>query len=87
MISSITGENIDIVRIAIDIFIKLKLMENLENGALFMNEIQNMVGAESKWAEIKRKQREEKKQIQGNKNNMCMKVIRVSSLKIMGKTI
>lgn len=69
MISSITGENIDIVRIAIDIFIKLKLMENLENGALFMNEIQNMVGAESKWAEIKRKQREEKKQIQGNKNN------------------
>jgi len=63
MIASITGENIDIVRIAIDIFISFRLMENLENGALFMNEIENMVGSESKWAEIKRKQREDKKKI------------------------
>lgn len=63
MIASITGENIDIVRIAIDIFISFRLMENLENGALFMNEIENMVGSESKWAEIKRKQRDDKKRI------------------------
>lgn len=64
MIASITNENIDIVRKAIDIFIKLNLMESLENGALFMNEIQNMVGSESKWAEIKRRQRKEEKQIE-----------------------
>jgi predicted phage replisome organizer len=63
MIASITGENIDVVRIAIDIFINFRLMDSLENGALFMNEIENMVGSESKWAEIKRKQRNDKKKI------------------------
>ena len=60
MISSITGENIDIVRIAIDIFIKLKLMENLENGALFMNEIQNMVGVNQNGQRL-RESKEKKK--------------------------
>lgn len=57
MIAFITDEDIDLVRSAIKVFVGFKLMDTLDNGALFMNEFENMVGSESKWAEIKRNQR------------------------------
>ncbi len=60
MIAFITGEDIDIVRSAINVFVGFKLMDTLDNGALFMNEVENMVGSETKWAEIKRNQRKVK---------------------------
>lgn len=62
MLSKITGTDVDTVKVAIDMFIKLGLLEQLDDGALFMLETNNMTGAETKWAEKKRTQREKKKQ-------------------------
>lgn len=61
MLSNITGTDIDTVRVALDLFENLGLLEKLSDGALFMVEVKNMVGSETKWAEKKRLQREKKK--------------------------
>jgi predicted phage replisome organizer len=63
MLSTITNINIDTVKVAVELFISLGLMEKWDDGTLFMIETQNMVGSESKWANYKRKERVNKKQI------------------------
>ena len=72
MLSTLTNTDVDTVRVATDMFIKLGLMEQLDDGALFMVETQNMIGSETKWAEKKRLQREkikeEKKALEGGDN-------------------
>ncbi len=60
MLSTITGTNIDVVRVAVDTFIKLGLMEKLDDGALFMAEINKMLGTETEYAQKKREYREKK---------------------------
>ncbi len=61
MLATITNTNIDIVRTAVKVFTDLKLMEMLDDGTIYMNEIQNMVGSETDWAKKKRLYREEQK--------------------------
>ncbi|MFA7083915.1 MAG: phage replisome organizer N-terminal domain-containing protein [Arcobacteraceae bacterium] len=63
MLSTITNTSEDTVKVAVDLFIGLGLMEKWDDGTLFMLETQNMVGAESKWANYKRVERENKKHI------------------------
>lgn len=63
MLASITGTNIDTVKVGVDLFLSLALMEKWDDGTLFMVETQNMIGSETKWAKIKREQREKKKKI------------------------
>ena len=58
MLAAITNTNIDIVRSAIKIFVELKMMEVLDDGTIFMNECQKMIGSETYWAMQKRKQRQ-----------------------------
>ncbi|DAB33205.1 MAG TPA: hypothetical protein CFH82_11760 [Sulfurospirillum sp. UBA12182] len=60
MLASITSTNIDTVKVAVDLFLNLGMMEKWDDGTLFMIEIQNMIGSESKWAEYKRNQRAKK---------------------------
>ncbi|AXH11416.1 phage replisome organizer N-terminal domain-containing protein [Halarcobacter bivalviorum] len=62
MLATITDTSIDTVKVAVNLFIELKLMERWDDGTLFMIETQNMVGSETKWAEIKRNQRSKNKQ-------------------------
>lgn len=57
MLSVITRTNIDIVRSAVKIFTGLKMMEKLDDGTIFMKQVQQMIGSETGWAELKRKQR------------------------------
>ena len=57
MLANITGVAVDTVRVAIDIFIKLGLMEKLDDGALYMIAVENMTGSESEWATKKRNYR------------------------------
>lgn len=57
MLASITNTDIDTVKVAIGLFTDLGLMEQLDDGGLYMLEIENMVGSETAWAEKKRKQR------------------------------
>jgi len=57
MISAVTAMNEDTVRVAIDLFLKLNLIEKLDNGTLFLTEVQNMVGSETDIASRMRKMR------------------------------
>jgi len=77
MLSTITNTNIDTVKVAVDLFISLGLMERWDNGTLFMFETQNMIGSESKWANYKRVERNKKEQI-----GQCPKVSKKSPIEI-----
>lgn len=59
MFSSITNTNIDIVNGALEKFKALNMVDILDDGALYMSEVQNMIGSETNWAKIKREQRKE----------------------------
>lgn len=54
MLASITNTGIDTVRVAIDAFAKLGLITVLDDGALYMQEVQKLVGSETADAERKR---------------------------------
>lgn len=57
MLSTITNTNIDIVRSAIKIFSELHMMDVMDDGTYYMNEVNKMLGSESYWAQKKRNQR------------------------------
>jgi len=57
MLSTITNTNVDIVKSAIELFSKLEMMDILDDGTLYMTEIDSLIGSETYWAEAKRKQR------------------------------
>ncbi len=61
MLASITNTSIDTVRVAIDAFSKLGLITLLDDGALFMQEVNKLVGSETADAERKRVERANKK--------------------------
>ena len=54
MLATITNTNVDVVRSAIQVFKELGMIEVLDDGTYFMNEVQKMLGSETKWAEKKR---------------------------------
>jgi predicted phage replisome organizer len=57
MLSVITNTDIDKVKTAMRIFTELKMVDVMEDNTIFMNEVEKMLGAETYWAEQKRKQR------------------------------
>lgn len=61
MLSTITNTNVDVVRQAIKIFTELGMMEVLDDGTLYMHEVQKLLGFETEWARKKREYREELK--------------------------
>ena len=65
MISTITGHNIDIVTKALSIFKELGLIDVLDNGAIYMLDIQNFIGKTSTESDRKREYR---KRIDSEKN-------------------
>jgi predicted phage replisome organizer/uncharacterized phage protein (TIGR02220 family) len=76
MLSSITNTNIDIVRSAIKLFTELNMMEILDDGTIYLNEVNNMIGSETDWAKKKRIYREKQKAIEtseGQKKTMSDK--------------
>lgn len=69
MLSAITGTDIDTVRVAIELFTKLDLMEIWDDGTLFMIETQNMIGSETDSARRVRKHRQKKALEEKKENN------------------
>ena len=57
MLSVVTNTNIDVVRSAMKLFIDLKMMSVYDDQTIYMNEVEKMIGSETKWAEKKRLQR------------------------------
>ena len=58
MLSTITDTNIDIVRTAVKIFVELEMMEQLDDGTLYMSQVSTMIGSETSEAVRKREARE-----------------------------
>jgi hypothetical protein len=65
MLASVTNTNVDIVRSAIRIFTELEMMELMDDGTFFMQEVHKMIGSETYWAGKKREEREDKKALLG----------------------
>ena len=57
MLSVVTNTNIDIVRSAMKLFIELNMMSIYDDQTIYMNEVDKLIGSETKWAEKKRLQR------------------------------
>ena len=57
MLSVVTNTNVDIVRSAMKLFAELNMVDVLDEGTIYMNEVQRMIGSETKWAEKKRQYR------------------------------
>ena len=72
MIAALTGHDVDTVRVAVDIFEQLKLIETLDNGTIYMLNVQSFIGKSSNEADRKRLYRmeieEEKKQLENGTN-------------------
>lgn len=64
MLATITNTNVDIVRNAIEIFTELNMMEIMDDGTIYMAEVNKMIGFETEWAEKKRIYREKQKQLE-----------------------
>lgn len=71
MLATITNTNVDIVRSAIKVFTELQMMELLDDGTYFMNEVQRMVGSavNNDNANRQRRYRERQKQLSLQKDN------------------
>lgn len=70
MLASVTHTDIGIVREAVNVFTKLGMMEMLDDGTLFMKEVESMTGSETVWAERKRIYRSSIKQIGQSEDNV-----------------
>ena len=56
-LSKITNTDVDTVMVAMELFKQIGLIQMMENGEIYLTQLENMVGCESKWAEKKRNQR------------------------------
>ncbi len=79
ILSQVTRHNVGVIEKAIDIFTDLGLIEVLDNGAIYMTEIQNFIGKSSTEADRKRNYRhaiEQEKQTClpkiGQKSDKCL---------------
>jgi predicted phage replisome organizer len=57
MLSVVTNTNIDIVRSAMKLFVELNMMSICDDKTIYMNEVEKLIGGETRWAEKKRLQR------------------------------
>ncbi|HZK19521.1 MAG TPA: phage replisome organizer N-terminal domain-containing protein, partial [Treponemataceae bacterium] len=74
MLAKILRHSVGVVEKAIDIFVKLELIEILDSGAIFVSDIQNFVGRSSTEADRIREYRtridQEKRQLKGDCTNV-----------------
>ena len=75
MLASVTGHQIGTVKQALSIFKDLGLIDVLENGAIYMLDIQNFIGKGSSEADRKREYRQ---RIESDRTNVQTKVRRIS---------
>lgn len=57
MLSVITNTNVDVVKAAMDVFVGLNMLEIQDDQTIYMQEVERLIGSETKWAEKKRLQR------------------------------
>lgn len=69
MIATITGHNVAVVEKSLNVFNDLGLIEVLDNGAIYMSDIQNFIGKSSSEGDRKREYR---KKIELERNNALL---------------
>src|SRR5574344_924717 len=77
MLAAITRTDIDIVRSAVKIFEQFGMMEMLDDGTLFMRQIESMIGDETEWAAKKREYREKTRTLSGQKRTLSDKRLEI----------
>lgn len=87
MLSTITNTDVDVVRSAIRVFAELDMVEVMDDGTLFMTEVQQMIGFETVWAEKKRVYREQLKTIKGQTEDNVLTLSDKSKSKEIDKDI
>ena len=60
-LSKITNTDVDTVRVAMELFKNIGLIEILESGEIYLNQLQSMVGSETNKAQLMRDKREKEK--------------------------
>lgn len=54
MLATITGHNVDVIKVALDTFVGMEMISILDTGAMFVNDIQALIGRGSSEAERKK---------------------------------
>lgn len=82
MLAKLTRHNVDIVKSAVDTFRKMGIVEILDNGAIYMLDIQNFIGSSSTHAdrqrEFDRRKKTEQKLLTGDKNSIVAEICKKS---------
>ena len=76
MLSVVTNTNIDIVRSAMKLFLDLNMMSIYDDQTIYMNEVDKLIGSETKWAEKKRLQRAKEDKVFDDPRLMKTPVVR-----------
>lgn len=71
MLATVTNTNIDVVRSAIKIFRELHMLDILDDGTIFMEEVAKLVGSETGYARRKREYRNNQKLLTGDNFGQC----------------
>ena len=70
-LARLTNTDTDTVRVALELFVNIGLVERLETGELYMNQIDEMIGTETQAAARMRKMRARKALLADNHANQC----------------
>lgn len=70
-LARLTNTDTDTVRVALELFVNIGLVERLETGELYMSQIDEMIGTETQAAARMRKMRARKALLADNQANQC----------------
>ena len=68
-LGKITNTDIDTVRVAMELFKNIGLVEILENGEIYLTQLENMVGSETSKAQLMRNKRAKDKKLPNSNNS------------------
>ncbi|MDU6113791.1 MAG: phage replisome organizer N-terminal domain-containing protein [Paeniclostridium sordellii] len=69
-LARVTNTEPDTVRVAMELFKRIGLVQILENGEIYISELQNMVGSETSKAQLMRNKRQKEKKLIESGNNV-----------------
>ncbi|WP_170074477.1 phage replisome organizer N-terminal domain-containing protein [Paraclostridium dentum] len=71
-LARVTNTEADTVRVAMELFKRIGLVQILENGEIYIAELQNMVGSETSKAQLMRNKRKKDKKVIESGNNVTL---------------
>ena len=74
-LSKLTGVDVDTVKVAMNLFQKIGLIQILETGEIFLTQINEMIGSETSQAAIMRRKRAEKKALEQSEGNIVTEML------------